>query len=103
VARDLAGLYADGVWLVELAGLSEGELLPQAVAGTLGVLEQPGQPLTQTLAEALHRKMLLVVLDNCEHLVDSVCRLLDTLLDSCPRLQVLATSRETLGVRARDY
>ena len=45
VARDLAGLYADGVWLVELAGLSEGELLPQAVAGVLGVLEQPANPL----------------------------------------------------------
>jgi predicted ATPase/class 3 adenylate cyclase len=98
VAGHLAGLYADGVWFVELAGLSEGELVPQAVAGVLGVLEQPGQPLTQTLAEALHRKMLLLVLDNCEHLVDSVARLLDTLLDSCPRLRVLATSRETLGV-----
>ena len=98
IARDLAGLYGDGVWLVELAGLSQGDLVPQAVAGVLGVLEQPDQPLTQTLAEALHRKMLLVVLDNCEHLVDSVARLLDTLLDSCPRLRVLATSRETLGV-----
>lgn len=98
VARDLAGLYADGVWLVELAALSKGELVPQAVAGALGVLEQPGQPLTQTLAETLRRKVLLVVLDNCEHLVDSVSRLLDTLLDSCPRLRVLATSRETLGV-----
>jgi predicted ATPase/class 3 adenylate cyclase len=98
VARDLAGLYADGVWLVELAALSEGELVPQAVAGALGVLEQPGQPFGQTLAEALRGKVLLLVLDNCEHLVDSVARLLDTLLNSCPRLRVLATSRETLGV-----
>lgn len=98
VARNLLGVYPDGVWLVELAPLSEGELLPQAVAGTLGVREQPGQPITDTLAEALRDKETLLVLDNCEHLADPVARLLDALLDSCPRLRVLATSRETLNV-----
>jgi predicted ATPase/DNA-binding CsgD family transcriptional regulator len=99
VARDLVGVYPDGVWLVELAPLSEGGLVPQAVAAALGVQEQPGQPLAQTLAEALgHKEMLLLVLDNCEHLIDTVANLVDALLNSCPRLRILATSREALGV-----
>jgi predicted ATPase/DNA-binding SARP family transcriptional activator len=98
VARDLVGAYPDGVWLVELAGLSEGDLVPQAVARAVGVPERPGQPLTDTLAEYLRAKSVLLVVDNCEHLADSVSNLLDTLLDSCPRLRVLATSRETLGL-----
>jgi predicted ATPase/DNA-binding SARP family transcriptional activator/DNA-binding CsgD family transcriptional regulator len=98
VARDLVGSYPDGVWLVELAGLSEGALVPQAVAGALGVREQPGRSLTDTLVEALHRKQMLLVLDNCEHLVKAVAQLVDVLLDSCPRLRIMATSREALGV-----
>jgi predicted ATPase/DNA-binding CsgD family transcriptional regulator len=88
----------DEVWLVELAPLAEGELVPQAVTETLGVREQPGRSLTDTLTEVLRKRDMLLVLDNCEHLAASVARLLDTLLDSCPRLRVLATSRETLGV-----
>jgi predicted ATPase len=98
VAKDLVGTYRDGVWLVELAGLSEGVLVPQAVTGVLGVQEQPGRPLTDTLTEALRQKDLLLVLDNCEHLVEDAARLVDALLDSCPRLRVFATSREFLGV-----
>jgi predicted ATPase/DNA-binding SARP family transcriptional activator/DNA-binding CsgD family transcriptional regulator len=98
VARDLVGAYSDGVWLVELAGLTEGELVPQAVAKVLGVREQPGQPLAGTLAEALRSKEVLLVLDNCEHLVDAAAHLVDVLLDSCPHLRILVTSREVLGV-----
>jgi predicted ATPase len=98
VARDLVGAYPDGVWLVELAPLAEGELVPQAVTETLGVREQPGRSLTNTLTEVLRQRDMLLVLDNCEHLAASVARLLDTLLDSCPRLRVLATSRVILGV-----
>jgi len=98
VAKVLVGAYPDGVWLVELASLSEGDLLPQAVAKAAGVLERPGQPLTDTLAEYLRAKSVLLVVDNCEHLADSAADLLDTLLDSCPRLRVLATSREALGL-----
>jgi DNA-binding SARP family transcriptional activator len=98
VARGLVGSYPDGVWLAELAPISEGELVPQAVAQALSVREQPGRPLTDTLAEDLRAKSVLLILDNCEHLADSVAHLLDTLLDSCPRLRVLATSREALGV-----
>ena len=82
VARDLVGAYPDGVWLVELASLSEGDLVPLAVAETMGVLERPGQPLADTLAEYLHAKSVLLVVDNCEHLADSVAELLDN--PSCP-------------------
>jgi len=98
VARGLVGSYPDGVWLVELAPLSEGDLVAQEVAGALEVPEQPGQPLTDTLVDALRDKELLLVMDNCEHLSDAAARLAETLLASCPRLRVLATSREPLGV-----
>src|SRR5215204_2227397 len=98
VARDLVGAYPDGVWLIELGPLSEGKLVPRAVAGALGVKEEAGQPLTNTLVEALRAKEMLLVLDNCEHLVEAVARLVDVLLDSCSRLRILVTSREALGV-----
>jgi predicted ATPase/DNA-binding SARP family transcriptional activator/DNA-binding CsgD family transcriptional regulator len=98
VARDLVGIYPDGVWLVELAPLTEGDLVAQEVAGALGVPELPGEPLADTLAEALGDKELLLVVDNCEHLVEAAARLVDALLDACPHLRVLATSREPLGV-----
>jgi predicted ATPase/DNA-binding SARP family transcriptional activator len=97
VARDLVGAYPDGVWLVELAPLSDPTLLPQAVASTLGVREQPGRPLLETLEDTLRPKKTLLVVDNCEHLVEAVAHLVDALLDSCPGLRVLATSRETLS------
>jgi predicted ATPase/DNA-binding SARP family transcriptional activator/DNA-binding CsgD family transcriptional regulator len=98
VTGDLAESYPDGAWLVELAPLAEEKLVPQAVATALGVREQPGRPLAETLAEALREKEALLVLDNCEHLVDAAADLAESLLGSCPRLRILATSRETLGV-----
>jgi predicted ATPase/DNA-binding SARP family transcriptional activator/DNA-binding CsgD family transcriptional regulator len=98
VAKDLIGAYPDGVWLVRLAGLSEPELVAQVVAATLGVREQPGRPLSATLAEDLRAKNLLLVLDNCEHLIEAVARLTDELLGACPKLRVFATSREPLRV-----
>src|SRR5215212_7343654 len=98
VARELVGTYQDGVWLVELAPLSEGALVPQVIAGTFGVQEQPGRPLLESLLDALDDKEMLLVLDNCEHLIDAVASLTIALLDSCPRLTVLATSRERLSV-----
>jgi predicted ATPase/DNA-binding SARP family transcriptional activator/DNA-binding CsgD family transcriptional regulator len=98
VARSLVGVYPDGVWLVELAPLPEGALVPQAVARALGVKERPGEPLTDTLAEVLRTKRVLLVLDNCEHLVEAVAPLVDVLLDACAGVRVLATSREVLGI-----
>jgi predicted ATPase/DNA-binding SARP family transcriptional activator/DNA-binding CsgD family transcriptional regulator len=98
LARDLVGAYPDGVWLVELAPLSEPELVAQEVAAALEIPERPGQPLTDTLVDALRPKRTLLILDNCEHLVDAAAQLVDILLGTCPHLRVLATSREALSV-----
>jgi predicted ATPase/DNA-binding SARP family transcriptional activator/DNA-binding CsgD family transcriptional regulator len=98
VAKDLLGAYPDGVWLVQLAGLSEPELVAQEVAATLGVRERAPRPLSATLVEELRTKNLLLVLDNCEHLIEAVASLTDELLGACPKLRVLATSREPLYV-----
>jgi predicted ATPase/DNA-binding SARP family transcriptional activator/DNA-binding CsgD family transcriptional regulator len=98
VARELVGAYPDGVWLVELAPLSEGALVAHEVASVLGVKEQPDGSLTDALVDFLRAKRALLVLDNCEHLVDAVARLVDTLLNSSRYLRVLATSRESLNV-----
>jgi predicted ATPase/DNA-binding SARP family transcriptional activator/DNA-binding CsgD family transcriptional regulator len=98
VAKDLVGAYPDGVWLVELVGLSEPPLVVQTVAMALGVQEQPNRLLADTLVEALRGKNMLLVLDNCEHLIDTAAHLVDVLLTACPHLRILATSREALGV-----
>ena len=98
VARDLAGMYPDGVWLVELAPLSVGELVPQAVATILGVPERSDQPLAEALVEVMRSREMLLVVDNCEHLIEAVVGPVDALLASCPGLRVLATSRIPLGV-----
>ena len=98
VARDLIEAYLDGVWLVELAPLSEKEMVPKAVAEALGVPERPAEPLSDTLVDVLGDKQLLLVVDNCEHLVEATANLVDRLLDSCPGVRILATSREAIGV-----
>jgi predicted ATPase/DNA-binding CsgD family transcriptional regulator len=97
VARELVSVYPDGVWLAELASLSQGEFVAQSMAEAVGVPGQPGRPITDTLVDALRAKRMLLILDNCEHLVDAVADLVALLLDSCPRLRILATSREALG------
>ena len=83
---------------MELASVSEGTSVPQAVAATLGVKERRGWSHTAVVVDALRHRNKLLVLDNCEHLVEAVARLVDTLLGSCPHLRILATSREALGV-----
>ena len=90
--------YPDGVWLVELAALADPALVPQAVAAAVGVREEPGRPLLATLTGALRPRRLLLLLDNCEHLLEACARLADALLRACPHLTVLATSREALGI-----
>ncbi|HEY8602256.1 MAG TPA: BTAD domain-containing putative transcriptional regulator, partial [Thermomicrobiales bacterium] len=98
VAHDLVGVFSDGVWLVELAGLADPALVPAALAAALGVGEAAGRALTDTLVEALRQQELLLVLDNCEHLIDACAALGATLLTSCPALHILATSRAALRV-----
>jgi predicted ATPase len=90
--------FSGGVWFVELATLAEPVLVPQAVAAVLGVREEPGLPLPETLIGTLRSRSVLLVLDNCEHLVEACASLCETLLRACPELRILATSRERLGV-----
>lgn len=102
LAVHVAGLvrdrYPQGVWLVELASLAEPSLVPQAVAGVLAIRADMCRPLPETLVAALRSKHLLLVLDNWEHLLDACALLVEMLLRACPQVQVLATSREALGL-----
>jgi non-specific serine/threonine protein kinase len=98
VAADRVEAYADGVWLVELAALSDPGLVPQAVASALGVREEPGRPLLAALTDSLRFRSLLLVLGNCEHLLLACAQLAESLLRACPNLRILATSREGLGM-----
>jgi non-specific serine/threonine protein kinase len=98
VAGDLVDAYPDGVWLVELAALAEPGLVPGVVAQVLGLREEVGRPLSATLTAHLKDKHLLLVLDNCEHLVAACAALASALLRACPHLRILATCREALEV-----
>lgn len=90
--------FPHGVWLVELASLSDPALVPQAVATALGVRELMGRTFSDLLRDSLSQKNLLLVLDNCEHLIQECAQLADTLLHSAPHLKILTTSREALGI-----
>jgi predicted ATPase/class 3 adenylate cyclase len=98
VAADLIDEFEDGAWFVELASLTESVHLVRAVAAVLGLHEDPNKPFLQNLADQLRAKQVLLVLDNCEHLLDACAQLADTLLRQCPRVRILATSRETLSI-----
>jgi AAA domain len=97
-AADALEASPDGVWLVELAALADPALVPQAVAQAVGVREEPGRPLLATLVDVLKPRRLLLVLDNCEHLLDACAWLADALLRAGPQVRLLATSREALGI-----
>jgi predicted ATPase/class 3 adenylate cyclase len=99
VGASLLTEFSDGVWLVQLATATLPEQVQDLVAQELRVGERAGEPLLTTLQEKLCSRELLIVLDNCEHLVDAAASLMDALLSRCPRLRALATSRELLGVR----
>jgi predicted ATPase/class 3 adenylate cyclase len=98
LADDLLTEYEDGVWLVELAALADPALVPHAVAAVLAVREEPGKPLTETLVEYLEPRQLLLILDNCEHLLAASAELVHTLIRFCPKLRIVATSREGLKI-----
>ncbi len=86
------------VWLVELAALADPTVVPQTVATALGLREQPGRSLHATLTDVLRPRRTLLVLDNCEHLLEACAALADGLLRACPELRILATSRQVLGI-----
>jgi len=98
VARRTANRFADGVWLAELASGSDPALVPAAVCSALGVHQVPGAAVTDALVTALARQQLLLVLDNCEHVLAAVQELCERLLSAADDLRILATSREPLGV-----
>jgi len=98
VVRSLLEEYRDGVWFVALASVAEGDLVAQVVATTLDVPEEPGKPVATTLSENLRHKRLLLILDNCEHLIDACAELVEMLLGTCPEIHILATSREVFDV-----
>jgi predicted ATPase/DNA-binding CsgD family transcriptional regulator len=102
LALAVAGKYLDqfpgGVWWVDLASLGDAAFIPQAIAAAVGVHEISGTPLAETLAAHLKPRQVLLVLDNCEHLIEACARLVYTLLVTCPGLRILATSREPLHI-----
>lgn len=97
-AAEVGEQQPDGIFLVELASLSDASLVTQTVATTLGLREQPGQDWLDSLVEWLRPRRTLLILDNCEHLLDACAHLVHTLLHVCPQLVILATSRESLGL-----
>ena len=99
VAHRLAAQYSDGVWFVELGSLSDPAMVPAATAAALGI-DISSSNAVDTIARTMAKKRLLVVLDTCEHLIEAVAQLAETLLRHCPELQILATSQEPL--RAED-
>jgi non-specific serine/threonine protein kinase len=98
VARAVAGEFADGAWLVELAPVRDRVQVTAAVAAVLGVRDQPGVPAGEAVARVLARQQLLLVLDNCEHLLEAAAQLCAGLLAACDDVRVLATSREPLAI-----
>ncbi len=98
IGADLLPNFADGVWLVELAPLGDPALVPSTVASVLGLRAQLGMSLNELLVDFLRDKELLLILDNCEHLLDGCAQLVGRLLRVCANLKVLAGSREALGI-----
>jgi predicted ATPase/class 3 adenylate cyclase len=98
LAGEVLPEFADGVWLVELAPLSDPALVLQTIAGVLGLREIPGESLKDLVTDHLCSKHLALILDNCEHLVETCAVLADHFLRSCPNLKIIASSREALGI-----
>jgi non-specific serine/threonine protein kinase len=98
VAGEIAKDYPDGVWLIELASLTDPVLVPQKMASVLGLRQEPSRTLQETLTTYLAMRDLLILLDNCEHMIDAIAQLVDTLLRACPKLRVMTTTREALGI-----
>ncbi len=98
VASDLSGEYPQGVWFADLSGLNDPAMVPQIVASMYGLQETAGQPLLSTVVSYLKSRQSLLVLDNCEHLLETCAQLADNLLRACPNLKILATSRAPLHI-----
>jgi predicted ATPase/class 3 adenylate cyclase len=102
VAAEALDNFPDGAWFIDLAPIRDASLVPSAVAQELGVQEEPGRALAQTLAAHLKSRKLLIILDNCEHLVHACASLANALLQSAPDLRIIATTREALRIRGEQ-
>jgi predicted ATPase/DNA-binding CsgD family transcriptional regulator len=100
VAASLAHRFPDGAWFIELADMQQPDLVASRIAAEIGVVEEPGRPLLATLSDTLRPRHMLLVLDNCEHLIDACARVCQRLLAGSPGLKMITTSREPLRVAA---
>ncbi|MFZ0665404.1 MAG: tetratricopeptide repeat protein [Acidimicrobiales bacterium] len=98
VAGDVAPEFSDGAWLVELGGLTDPNLVPSAVAQAIGIRSEADRDMSDALCEGIGDRSLLLLLDNCEHLLDACAQLADAVLRSCASVKILATSRERIGI-----
>ena len=98
VASEMQTRYPNGVWLVELAPVADPALVPLTVVAVLGLMDDGRRPALEILTDFIHTKTLLLVLDNCEHVIDACAQLSEALLRACPKLGILASSREALGI-----
>ncbi len=99
VASQLSDEFPDGVWVFELAAVTDPAAVPDAVASVLGITQQPGKTVSESVAAALEGRVRLLVLDNCEHVLDAAADLIEAILGHSATVRVLATSRE--GIRGR--
>ena len=95
---DQLALYPDGVWMIELAPLANPALITQTIASVFGLRDSPDRPLIEQITDYLRAKSALIILDNCEHLIDACARIAESLIQACANLKILASSREALGV-----
>lgn len=98
VGVEMSDEFPDGVWVFELAAVTDPSAVPDAVAAVLGITQQPGMPMSESVAVTLEGRVRLLVVDNCEHVVDAAADLIETILAHAPTVKVLATSREGLGL-----
>jgi predicted ATPase len=98
VAAQLAGEFPDGVWVFELAAVTDPAAVPDAVAAVLGVVQQPGKTVSESVADALEGRVRLLIFDNCEHVLDSAAGFIESILAQSASVKILATSREGLGL-----
>ncbi len=101
VAARLADEFPDGVWFFELAAVTDPAAIPDAVAAVLGITQQPGKSVSESVAAALEGRVRLLVFDNCEHVLDAAADLIDAILAHSATVRIVTTSREGLGVRRR--
>lgn len=102
VVKKMVAQYPDGIWMIDFVILPDPGLIFQTILTTLGLREEPKRSLMQTVTDYLRSKKLLLLFDNCEHLISTLAQVADTLLQACPQLQILATSREPLGVNGEN-